>query len=306
MNLLTPKLDIVFKLLFTADTDLLADLINSVLKLPEESRIISVEVKNPGILPDEITKKFIVLDIRATDNNSRHYDIEIQVRKYESYPKRTLYYVSRMYADQLKTGDDYGTLSPVIGIHFLDYELFPGHDDFHFHFYMRDTRYPGLELTDDLSVHIFELPKPDKVRQSAPDSDMTEWIRFFNHAHEEAEKSMRTRYKNPAVHKAFDLLEKISADEETRRKAEIREKALMNEVSMLSAARREGEKTGITIGIEKGEKIGIEKGEKLAGQKTAGQLLSLNILTVQQIAGATGLSTDEVIKLAGGACQAKS
>ncbi len=248
-------------------------MINSVLKLSGNKRIASVTVKNPGILPDEITKKFVILDIRATDNNSNQYDIEIQVRKYESYPKRTLYYISRIYADQLESGDDYDTLTPVIGIHFLDYELFPGQDDFHFHFYMRDTRYPNLELTDDLSVHIFELPK---LKKSEPYDDMTEWLRFFNHAHEEAEKSMRTHYKNPSVHKAFDLLEKLSADDETRRKAEIREKALMNEVSMLAAARREG--------------------EKLAARKTAKHLLSMNILTVEQIADATGLSIDEVLK----------
>ncbi len=125
MNLLTPKSDLVFKLLFTADTDLLVNLINSVLNLPEERIITSVEIKNPGIMPDEITKKFIILDIRASDNMGSYYDIEMQVQKYESYPKRTLYYISRMYADQLKTGDDYESLVPVIGIHFLDYTLFP-------------------------------------------------------------------------------------------------------------------------------------------------------------------------------------
>ncbi len=149
---------------------------------------------------------------------------------------------------------------------------------------MRDIRYPDIVLTDDLSVHIFELSKADKAG-IAEISDMTEWLRFFNRAHEEVNPSMRNHYKNPAVHKAFGLLEKLSADEETRRRAEIREKALTNEVSMLAAARREGEKTG------------IEKGEKIAALRTAKNLLSANVLTVEQIAEATGLTTDEVIKL---------
>jgi len=284
MNLLTPKSDLVFKLLFTADKDILVNLINSVLNLPEERLITSAEIKNPGILPDEITKKFIILDIRAADNMGSCYNIEMQVQKYESYPKRTLFYISRMYADQLKSGDDYGSLVPVIGIHFLDYTLFPGNPDFHFHFYMRDIRYPYLVLADDLSVHIFELSKADKSGISEI-SSMTEWLRFFNHAHEEVNPSMRKDYKNPAVHKAFDLLEKLSADEITRRRAEMREKALTNEVSMLAAARREGEKTG------------IEKGEKLAALRTAKNLLTANILTVEQIAEATGLTTDEVKNL---------
>lgn len=232
--LLTPKLDIVFKLLFTSDTELLIDLINSVLNLTGDRRIRSVEVKNPTVLPEEITKKFIILDIRAVDERQNQYDIEIQVTKYEAYPKRTLYYASRLYADQLGTGEDYAALNPVIGIHFLDYDLFPGCSDFHFHFYLRDIRYPELCLTDDLSLHIFELPKVVKLHDS-----LSEWLYFFNHAHEE-DKAMRTHYKNPAIHRAFGMLEKLSADKQFRRQAEIREKALQNEVSMLAAAKREG------------------------------------------------------------------
>ena len=120
-NLLPPKLDIVFKMLFTKDDDLLTDLLNAVLNLSSEKRIRTVKVLNPVILPETVRQKFIILDIRATDANGRQYDIEMQVRKYSFYPKRTLYYVSKMYADQLKAGDDFDRLTPVIGIHFLDY-----------------------------------------------------------------------------------------------------------------------------------------------------------------------------------------
>jgi predicted transposase/invertase (TIGR01784 family) len=276
--LLTPKLDIIFKLLFTSDTDLLIDLINSVLHLPDDRRITSVKVKNPTILPDEITKKFIILDIRAIDDQQNQYDIEIQIQKYEAYPKRSLYYASRLYADQLETGDDYASLMPVIGIHFLDYEQFPDRSDFHFHFYLRDVRYPELCLTDDLSLHIFELPKFEKLCGSH--DNLTEWLHFFNHAHEEAEKSMRTYYKNPAIHRAFDMLEKLSADEQTRLRAEIREKTLTNEVSMLAAARREGEKSG------------AEKEKK----KTAFNMLTAG-MDVELICQITGLSEEEVKQL---------
>ena len=59
-KLLSPKTDIVFKMLFEEDEEILADLIDSVLDRPENRRVRSVRVKNPGILPDEIGKKFIV------------------------------------------------------------------------------------------------------------------------------------------------------------------------------------------------------------------------------------------------------
>ncbi len=148
-NLLTPKLDLVFKMLFTAEPDILADLISAVLGLSGNRRIRSVRVKNPIKLPEkEIEQKFIVLDILATDRKGRHYDIEMQAKKFDFYPKRAVFYACRVYTGQLASGKNYGKLRPVLGIHFLDYIEYPDYDDFHFCFEMRDFRHPELRLTD--------------------------------------------------------------------------------------------------------------------------------------------------------------
>lgn len=64
---------------------------------------------------------------------------------------------------------------------------------------------------------------------------------------------MRTQYTNPMIHKAFDLLEQLSADELARQRAEVREKALKNEVSMLEDARTEGRAEGVDLGELIGE-----------------------------------------------------
>jgi predicted transposase/invertase (TIGR01784 family) len=258
MKLLTPKLDLVFKKLFAGNPDILTDLLNSVLKLPKDRRIRTVEVKNPIVLPEEITQKYIVLDILATDESGFSYEIEMQVRRYESYSKRALFYLSRIYAGQLESGENYEELKPVIGIHFLDSEMFPGLADFHFLFEMRDVRYPELRLTDDMSLHIFELPKFEKIIKTGQLKDrLSEWLHFFNHAHEE-DRTMRTSYKNPAIQKAFDVLETLSADEETRQLARMREDALRNERSELFYA----EKRGLEKGLEKGLKKGLGKGRR--------------------------------------------
>jgi predicted transposase/invertase (TIGR01784 family) len=125
MKLLTPKLDLVFKSLFTTDTELLTNLLNAVLKFPEPQRLTAVTVKNPQILNEDVTGKFIVLDVLATAADGRQYNIEMQARQSACYPKRMVYYVAKLYASQLQTGEDYRRLKPVIGIHFLDYELYP-------------------------------------------------------------------------------------------------------------------------------------------------------------------------------------
>ena len=116
--------------------------------------------------------------------------------------------------------------------------------DFRFRFGLRDERHPALRLTDDLSLHIFELPKVGGKDHVGPrEGSLSEWLHFFNHAHEEDE-TMRAHYKNPMIHKAFGILEQLSADEETRLRAEMRERALKDEVSMLAAAERKGMEKG--------------------------------------------------------------
>ncbi len=53
---------------------------------------------------------------------------------------------------------------------------------------------------------------------------------------------MRTHYKNPAIHKAFNVLETLSADDKLRRLAGMREKAVKNGISELAVAKEREEK----------------------------------------------------------------
>ncbi|KUJ86540.1 MAG: hypothetical protein XD36_3037 [Halomonas sp. 54_146] len=91
------------------------------------------------------------------------------------------------------------------------------------------------------------------------------------------------------VKRAMNRIRELSADEETRRLAFVRERALRDEVSFLNDAKREG--------LQEGEQLGIEKGEKLGIEKTARNLLKLGVLSNEQIAEATGLAVDEIAKL---------
>ena len=145
-QLLTPKLDLIFKLLFTQDTSILLDMVNTVLASPEHLRLRSLEIKNPTILPEEdLTKKFIVLDIRAVDDYGiRQYDIEMQVRKYGAYPERAWYYLSKMYAGQLDAGEQLsGHSSRSSAFTFIDYEQFSGYDEWQWTFEFRDVSSSG-------------------------------------------------------------------------------------------------------------------------------------------------------------------
>ncbi len=247
--ILSPKIDVVFKMLFVRDAAILANLIDCVPGLPEGGRIRSVEVRNPSILAEDIGKKFVVMDIKAEDESGRKFDVEMQVRKYASYSKRSVYYLCRLYAEQLEAGDDYSELKPVVGIHFLDYEEFEGCPEFHFRFSFRDIRHPEICLTDDLVLHVVEMPVFERTNPEDVPPELGEWIRFLNNAENETEETVMENYANPNIHKAYFALKALSADEEARQRAETRERALKDEVSELNAARREGLREGERKGM---------------------------------------------------------
>jgi len=94
------------------------------------------------------------------------------------------------------------------------------------------------------------------------------------------------------VKKAMSRIRELSADEEARRLAFVRERALRDEVSLLNDAKREG--------LEEGEKLGLNKGERLGVEKTARNLITLGVLSDEQIAEATGLTVADVEGLRGG------
>jgi predicted transposase/invertase (TIGR01784 family) len=280
-NLLSLKNDYVFKQMFTRHQDLLIDLINSVLELQANQAIQEIVVLNPQILPDHIEEKFIILDINATDDAGKHYDIEMQVCQYSYYPKRSLYYLVNLYANQLKAGENYYLLEPVIGIHFIDYIEYSKYDRFHFCFEFRDKTFPGLVYSEDLALHIFELPKiKQNIKCKEEKLKQYEWLHFLKNAHKEG-NMQKAYYKNPMIHRAIDMLEILSNDKQIRMEAEFRERALRNKNSELNAARLEGEETGIEKGIE----------------KTAMQLILMEVLADEQISEATGLSINRIKKL---------
>lgn len=63
----------------------------------------------------------------------------------------------------------------------------------------------------------------------------------------------------PPVQQALAHLKNLSADDEARRLAFVRERALRDEISELQGARREGWQEGIQQGVQQGEVLVLER-----------------------------------------------
>ena len=104
-------------------------------------------------------------------------------------------------------------------------------------FEMRDKRQPSVSLGNIPRMNLIELNKADRLGLSP--GPLRAWITFFKHWQEEL--TMATVTQEP-VKQAMNRIRQLSADEEARRLAFVRERALHDEVSFLNEAKREGRK----------------------------------------------------------------
>lgn len=240
LSLLDPKNDFVFKKLFAQAPDLLAELINAVRE--DQPPVTVIEVLNPTIDPQELTGKCIVLDVLAQDGDGQRYNIEMQVRRYDAWSARSAYYLARMLTQQLDSGEDYRKIRPVIGIHLLNFNLFQQPEQRNqavWCFEMRDRDQPGVLLGNELQLNLIELPKADSL--GLVSSRLAAWVLFFEHWQEE---STMANIAYTPVQQALQRVRDLSADDETRRQAFVRERALHDEVTLLREATERGLKKG--------------------------------------------------------------
>lgn len=203
----------------------------------------------------------------------RHFYVEIQVRRYGAWHKRGLLYLARTLGGQLDAGEAYQELRASVGLHLLDFDLFDATDSARqqavWRFEMRDERQPAVTLGNILQMNLIELKKADRL--GLPPGPLRDWITFFKHWQEEPTMSAVT---HQPVKQALSRIRVLSADEEARRLAFVRERALHDEVSFLNEARREG----------------LEQGR----EEVARSLLAMELLSDEQIAAASGLTAAEI------------
>jgi len=248
LPLLDPKLDVVFKRLFVEEPDLLMDLINAVRST--EPPVVKLDILNPQIGPEELAGKYIVLDILAKDVEGRRYNIEMQTSLHAGWASRSVYYLARALGSQLQSGEGYQHVQPVIGIHLIDFELFPGQEQACWTFELRDRQHPEIVLDRSLQLHMIELTKADRHHGSKMSQSLADWITYFKHWQEE---NVMQAIERPAIQKAWQHLHALSGDDLARHQAFVRERALRDEITEKAFAMAEGRAEGREEGRAEGQ-----------------------------------------------------
>ena len=196
-----------------------------------------------------------VLDIKAVDQNGVLYDIEMQIVGHGYYGKRALYYLAKLYTDQLEEGAGFVNLNRAIGIHLLDFDLFPDSR------YVRQLVFKDRQTNEfyeafsGMQLHFVEMAKFRKDWDDL-DSDLDRWVSFFNEAKSLDPNSLPASLRaEPAIVRAMGELRRMGLDPREREIYEAEVKETMVDAAELQYA----EERGVERGIERGLHMGKEQ-----------------------------------------------
>ena len=277
-GLLDPKMDFVFKNIFGSEKNpnILISFLNATLK--PKDLITSVEIKNTDLNKGYIEDKFSRLDVKATTSNNEIINIEIQLKNEYNMIKRSLYYWSKLYSEQLNEGEDYSILKRTICINILNFKYLKTRK-FHSGYRLKEI-YSNEELSDVAEIHFIEIPK---LEEGSDEKDMlVAWIEFLKDP--ESEKVRSLEMSIDEIRQAKDELIRMSNDDTQRELYEMRAKTLKDKISALNEAER------------KGMQKGMQKGEKKKALEIAKSMIDMG-LDKKTISKTTGLDLSEIEKL---------
>jgi predicted transposase/invertase (TIGR01784 family) len=224
------------------------------------------------------------LDIKATINNSEIVNIEMQVSDEDNMGKRSVYYASRLISEQLKNGDNYEDIKPVILINILNFE-FLDTPDYHTETVTVAKKHRDYEIIKDVKYHFIELPK---FRKQKPElsNELECWLALIDCENEElvdmAEK------KSPIVKEAKEEYDEILSEGVLKEIREFEETASFERASY---ARFIEKQTRKKMKAEVENEVSQEKAKQIAIE------MLKNGLDIELISKTTKLSIDEIKEL---------
>jgi len=275
MKRLKVKNDFIFRKIFgqSENKDILISFLNAVLELEGEKRLDDIEILDIKLKKEGIDDKQGILDLRARTIKGEQINIEVQLINQYNMDKRTLFYWSKIFTEQLKEGQPFNELKKTISINILDFNYI-GVDEYHSVFHLWEDTYKGYKLTDVLEIRFLELPK---FRKARPDfsKPLDRWLIFIEESPEEVLEMVRKM--EPAIAKAEEVLKYLGSLDEVRRYYEAREMAIHDEITRVIGAREEGKIEG-----------------KIEGKMEIAQKLISMGMEIDKIVNITGLTNEEV------------
>ena len=292
---INPRVDFAFKKLFGSEEnkDLLISLINSI--ITPEDEIVDVTLKNPYTLKNYQTGKMSVLDIRATDEKNRLFNVEMQIGEDLNFDKRALYYWSKLVTEELVEGQFYKKLTKTFSINILDFSI-TDNEEYHNKYQILNAKTKKSDkLHDIFEMHYIELPHFRKDYKEIATA-LDRWTTFLTRAHElDKQQLPKELSEDEKIKKAIEAVDRMFNEDE-RAIYENRKIAIMDYQSKIDSAEEKGREEGMEKGMEKGIEVGREEGEYKKALEAA-KKMKKDGLPDETISKYTGLSKEIIQSL---------
>ena len=252
--LMKPKIDFAFKEIMMNEQARIGFL-SAILKL-DPLDIKQTQILNTNLRKVHEMEKQGILDVRVLMNDNVEIDIEIQLSPLKVWADRSLFYLSKIYTEQIETGQNYTVFKKCVSVSILDFILFKNENEFYSCFHiLEDTRH--TLYTDKMEFHVLELPKlPKELKKDA--NDVLLWAKFINA--ESKEEFDMLASKNKYINSAYQQLQVISQDKQKQMEYTQRMKAVLDYNQGMLEAKQEGLEQGLKQGLEQGLIQGKEEG----------------------------------------------
>ena len=200
--------------------------------------------------------KLGVLDLQLEINETEKVDVEIQLVKKDNFIKRLVWYLSKLYSDQIKIGEDYGEIKRVVLVAIIDFELEETKDieEMETIWKLIETKKREKILTENFELRIINIKKAKKMYEINKKDKKAQWMLFIDDPN--SEEVSQIVKENEEIKEAVIKVQEMTEDEKMERIAFLRQKAISDEKASM--------RTGERIGEERGKKIGkLERTEEI-------------------------------------------
>ena len=270
----TARNDYAFKKLFGTkeNKDIMIEFLSLVTQLSKDD-FDDIRIENSEYIPLFYNDKIGRLDIKIRLHDGRKIDVEMQNTYFDYYPKRSIFYCSKLIHEHFMSGFQYTQLKKCIAINVLN-SPFKLSGKIHSIYQIRETEEQTL-LDELLEIHFLDLTKLPKENLTS----LEKWLMFIKTDSKE-ERTMLAQ-GNPMMTKASKVMDIFYLDEQERKRYEAAWEYESDRLSMISESERKG--------LERGKSLGSRQ----KALETAKNLLHFG-LSVENIAQATGLSQAEI------------
>lgn len=271
----------------------------------EEMKIVEILESEGNQLAED--DKFNRVDIKAKNSKGEIIIVEIQNTTELYYLERVLYGVAKAITEHIHLGNSYKEVKKVYSISILYFDLGKGTD----YLYEGQNVFTGIHTKDQLVVSAKErgvivrkqpaeiFPTYYLIRVNEFDkvavSPLEEWMQYLK------EGIISPDTKAPGLQEARQKLLYYSMTPAERYAYDEHINAMMIQNDVLGNAKMEGLAEGRAKGRAEGFAEGHAEGEAKGREEeklSVARNLKLMGLTTEQIAQATGLSAEEIAKLA--------